>query len=423
MDSESSRDRSAIATTSNTDATVAASACSSQAVRPQSKNKVPRLYHNKSRTGCQRCRARRVKCSETHPICTGCSRHGVDCVYDRGIGPARSSVNPSPKNSERRPSNGCPTMISGQTRVSQPSSLGIPENRTRRLLELRLFHNYIENVCHSLVVCNNVKAYQAWQFEVPRMALEQDGLLHEIFSMSALQILRTAPEDFDLRDAQRAYQSAARTTIDIELGRITRDNADAMWFASLLLQIDLFASLQGRNMEPYAPPLQWLEISRDRRCMLTCPPTKMSKPFSANVIEIIQSHLNLTDHNELVSAHNRESLAELLTLDRHEEMWDIDTQEAYMRTLSYIGSIRRASIEGEHNLVLALRIVSFPLIVPVKFIKFVEKQHPRALAMLASFFSIAIRHSEVWWMGTTPLREFQAIRHILPPQWQPLIGI
>lgn len=41
----------------------------------------PRLYHKKSRTGCSRCKARRVKCDEARPACGGCSRHQVACVY------------------------------------------------------------------------------------------------------------------------------------------------------------------------------------------------------------------------------------------------------------------------------------------------------------------------------------------------------
>lgn len=41
----------------------------------------PRLYHKKSRMGCSRCKARRVKCDEARPACGGCSRHQVVCVY------------------------------------------------------------------------------------------------------------------------------------------------------------------------------------------------------------------------------------------------------------------------------------------------------------------------------------------------------
>ncbi|KAI3392907.1 hypothetical protein diail_4994 [Diaporthe ilicicola] len=52
----------------------------------------PRLYHKKSRMGCLRCKARRVKCDEARPSCSGCSRHLVECVYPPRGGPSLGSA-------------------------------------------------------------------------------------------------------------------------------------------------------------------------------------------------------------------------------------------------------------------------------------------------------------------------------------------
>ncbi|KAL2171407.1 hypothetical protein VTG60DRAFT_3050 [Thermothelomyces hinnuleus] len=38
-----------------------------------------RLGYTKSRTGCLRCKQRRVKCDETRPACKACVRHGIEC--------------------------------------------------------------------------------------------------------------------------------------------------------------------------------------------------------------------------------------------------------------------------------------------------------------------------------------------------------
>ncbi|KAI0471986.1 hypothetical protein GGR56DRAFT_677840 [Xylariaceae sp. FL0804] len=48
---------------------------------PEHRPRGPRLYHKKSRTGCLRCKQRRVKCDEIRPSCGSCSRHVVECVY------------------------------------------------------------------------------------------------------------------------------------------------------------------------------------------------------------------------------------------------------------------------------------------------------------------------------------------------------
>ncbi|RKF64557.1 putative c6 transcription factor [Erysiphe neolycopersici] len=390
-------------------------------LRTLARNKFPRLYHNKSRTGCQRCRARRVKCSETHPVCTSCNRHGVECLYDRGIGPSHLSIKSSSRSSKKRASNNRLKTEINQAHVLHNECLELPENCSRRLLELRLLHNYIENTCHSLVACNNVSIDRTWQFDVPRMAFKQESLLQGIFSISALQLLRIAPEDRDLRAAQEAYHSAATVAINVDIGCITQENISAIWFAQALFQINLFASLEGRVLEPYTPPLKWLGIIENRRNMVPLP-SNLSKLLCTNTVMVVLSNPGLENNDQIYSAFNRQSLIGLLMLDRHEEMWDLEAQHAYERTLSYIGSIRKAILDGENNLVLAGRIVRFPLFAPVKFIRFVEKQHPRALAMLACFFFLASKHTEnIWWIGSTPLREFQAIQRILPSEWHPLI--
>lgn len=46
------------------------------------RNKVfKRKYHLKSRRGCLTCKARRVKCDETHPACKNCQRMKLECGY------------------------------------------------------------------------------------------------------------------------------------------------------------------------------------------------------------------------------------------------------------------------------------------------------------------------------------------------------
>lgn len=55
--------------------------------RPQSVSaKFPtkfRIRHNRTRTGCVTCRRRKKKCDESHPICSGCIRNGLDCSWPK----------------------------------------------------------------------------------------------------------------------------------------------------------------------------------------------------------------------------------------------------------------------------------------------------------------------------------------------------
>ncbi|KAL8370177.1 hypothetical protein RB595_000524 [Gaeumannomyces hyphopodioides] len=40
-----------------------------------------RRYHQRSRNGCQQCKARHVRCDSGKPVCENCRRMGVGCVY------------------------------------------------------------------------------------------------------------------------------------------------------------------------------------------------------------------------------------------------------------------------------------------------------------------------------------------------------
>ncbi|PSR94329.1 hypothetical protein BD289DRAFT_144896 [Coniella lustricola] len=62
----------------------------------------PRLYHRKSRLGCTRCKARRVKCDETKPTCGGCKRHSVQCVYLSTDNITPTNTNSNTTSSRRR---------------------------------------------------------------------------------------------------------------------------------------------------------------------------------------------------------------------------------------------------------------------------------------------------------------------------------
>ncbi len=45
---------------------------------------IPRKGHTKSRRGCYNCKRRKVKCQETLPACSHCTRIGLQCEYPDG---------------------------------------------------------------------------------------------------------------------------------------------------------------------------------------------------------------------------------------------------------------------------------------------------------------------------------------------------
>jgi hypothetical protein len=43
------------------------------------------VTHKRTRTGCQTCKRRRKRCDEQRPICEGCAKLGLRCVYDMSL--------------------------------------------------------------------------------------------------------------------------------------------------------------------------------------------------------------------------------------------------------------------------------------------------------------------------------------------------
>lgn len=78
--------------------------------------------HKRTRSGCFTCRARRIKCDETHPICDRCKKGNRECVY-----PSSTSAAPSTKQSTRR------SKQRPQSRESDSS--GHPEQEDVHVLE------------------------------------------------------------------------------------------------------------------------------------------------------------------------------------------------------------------------------------------------------------------------------------------------
>lgn len=102
---------------------------------------MPKLFHLKSRDGCQMCKSRRIKCDEVHPACGACARHGVFCEYSTTIrfagGPKRTRSEPRRKNSPARLS---PMSTNEDHAITRSKE---------QMTELHLMHHYTGTACKS----------------------------------------------------------------------------------------------------------------------------------------------------------------------------------------------------------------------------------------------------------------------------------
>ncbi|KAI2473724.1 hypothetical protein F4781DRAFT_803 [Annulohypoxylon bovei var. microspora] len=277
----------------------------------------PRLYHKKSRTGCMRCKQRRVKCDEVRPSCGSCSRHGVDCLYPNanqasartaqtvrhnGGPPASAGYSPneqttsspaltddtsqresinslcSPKNENSSafppqslnfyPSPGSPHPASLDEGTD--ADVALPEGQWRRFWEIRLIHNYHQNMVQPFPMAQNPEIVHMWKHDIPnlamRMAQEHNrcSLLNVSLANSALY-LWTKSTDKQERDElfklQQTYQilCSREQRRDVhELSRMVSENADYVCFTSIRILAHSLALVQTLMVDPWEPPVQWL---------------------------------------------------------------------------------------------------------------------------------------------------------------------
>lgn len=185
---------------------------------------VPRLNHKKARTGCQRCKARKVKvgtdhasaadlmvviatasfpadvrlqCDELKPRCSACTRHNVSCEY---VEPARRRTAGPPSGSTSH----SPFATDG--RIGEPQGLD-------PMLEIRLMHEWTAYTCQSFS-----NSSEFWRIQAPLFALEHRVVMDAMFALAALHLSKkklgqwtsSGGQTVPLRDPTCVPQSAAK---------------------------------------------------------------------------------------------------------------------------------------------------------------------------------------------------------------------
>jgi len=265
---------------------------------------------------------------------------------------------------------------------------------------------------------------RAWSIDVPKLAIRHDNLLYQILSMSALHLLRSESDNPELIVARQTYHGLALREHRQAVAKLNVHNADAVSCASSLIFMDAFASLHDRPMEPYSPPMEWLQLARGAGSVFAVGISALegSKVFENAVINSIgKSHQYFENADLIFIEPNRKGLLGLLAQDIPGEPWDEETQQTYEKTLGYIGWVQLAIKDGEHILGTCRRMMSFAVLAPKKFIEFVQEMRPRALVILAHFLALGSQMGDIWWIGENVQREIEGIHRALPVEWRPLM--
>ncbi|RSM20612.1 hypothetical protein CDV31_000590 [Fusarium ambrosium] len=146
------------------------------------------------------------------------------------------------------------------------------------------------------------------------------------------------------------------------LANMTKENSDPACFVSVLLTMDAFANLRFRQLEPYEPPLHWLQMSRGLGGVFQQAIELLKDEPGAKMRSLVDTARSYVGSNVVFCKSNREGLEHLLEF-REGEIQDESDVTAYENVVSYIGSVIRGLRSSEDPKMISRRLTSFSVVV------------------------------------------------------------
>lgn len=299
----------------------------------------------------------------------------------------------------------------------EPEPIGQPalSNSNRdQYLELGLLHHFTVATTSTIPWTHLPHIKECWTVDVPRLAFTYRPLLHVIFSISALHMAKSEPAQSHLLAIHREYFEEALREHRLSVQRITRDIADAACFTTVLLLIDVFATLHDRPLQPYEPPLEWMHLVRGSETVFSIALDTIRDNRAAKIWSIIESFPPVRNAVANLTEKDLELFSYLLPGSGVDEK----EVEIYKETVRYITATRLVMESDESLQITARHIMVFPLMAPGEFMGLVEQKRPRALVVLAHLLAMAAPLGDWWWIGHTAHRDVFAIRDMLGSEWE-----
>ncbi|TGO16083.1 hypothetical protein BTUL_0032g00460 [Botrytis tulipae] len=385
----------------------------------------PRRSHKKSKAGCQRCKHRKIKCDEKHPLCGNCKKHGVSCDFgDMPSSPDSPAFQPptlvhqSSEGSVNQASSPASTTSSIMPFYRSPSMTVRAHGNSMhdRSLELRLMHHYTATTSKTL--SNDESQDVAWSVIVPSLAYDSPYLMDAILAVSALHLRILQPEDRSLARASHSYMASALAQYSSLLSQgPSQSNAEALFCTAALIAFQASASrcvengIDGDSDSGYVLPLAWFHSFQGVKTIVITSWHWLRN--SAKIFPIINGQppliLDFDPERRGFFAFLLEGIDHASNSD--DASIDADTKQAYEHAV--------AMLNWSHQKPERARILSFAATVTRRYIDLLKRQDPRALVIVSCFFAMTRIVDDIWWLQGVAKREVTGIFSLLPEEWWP----
>ena len=223
----------------------------------------------------------------------------------------------------------------------------------------------------------------------------------------------------------RRYLDLALRRHSEDVSNLSEESFDAVCITSTMLRLIALVMLRDRSLNPYIPPVSWLQMTKGAMDVFKAAHKWMRKNEDSIAFRLTKRMPVVFDDEAKFGVSNRQELLHLLHRDEEDianERWDPKDQEAYETTISYIGGIWILMKGPETVGEICRRLALFPSFIQSRFIDLIKDQQPRALAVLAHYFALLASFRNVWWIGDTGRREVQALSTVLSGKWNHLMN-
>ncbi|KAF7197424.1 Sterol regulatory element-binding protein ECM22 [Pseudocercospora fuligena] len=417
---------------------------------------MPRLNHKKARTGCQRCKARKVKCDEGRPKCAACTRHNVVCEY----------VEPAPRRTDQQ------TFPQAQAQ-QDAYQIGIaPNENLDPRLEIKLMHQWTAYTCQTFST-----AFEFWRCQAPLFAMEHRMVLDAMFGLAALHASRQSPSQWipmdgrmipirdpiynpehvtrDLSNHWKEHEDGveianavrnanhpdyvgakrsrelllnARKYFDRAIdghrsgiGALTRENVEATYITSILISFQALFTLSETDEDstlPVVDAIVWLRLADGTRYL--CDIWRgMAGDEWLDDAGVYFGRAKLQGAEELFQREEGKPFQSLLTFAQEYETTTIEDKAVFQQAVGALALIYKSITEDvDAPLVNCRRLVAMPSQLARRFTELVEMRNPRAMMIMAyTFATMKILSEKVPWFRGIAEQQIPRIAAQIPHAW------
>lgn len=385
-------------------------------------------FHQKTRGGCTDCKRRHVKvigfplsdihheltvaqCNEGKPQCAGCSRRGVQCVYEPPKQRAKTPVRPnSPVAHEVTE----PQPVPGPQHISEGSYYS-----AKSLLDLRLMHHYCIFTAEDFAASFGGVVTTSLKVEIPRWAMQHEFLMDSLLFVAMIHLCSEDPDSVQ-RLPVYLYRDQALRSLRQATANLSEETNQAVRGASVLLATVSFAA--DRVMKQSGLWVaNWMALALGQR---NFPGIRMRAGATPG-----QSVFSFTSN--LYGVFDGESAAAVMPVDvgraleKGKSGGDHPSHDsALFKAAAYLGKLIAIvkTTPEQSSLEKKLKGWFFDTM-PPEFPKMVQQGRPEALIILAYYLVLFKLLPDRWIYQDLPCHDIEIVNETLDPGWEEYMAL